>query len=121
MYIRFVVGTEKERIDTLHGPFTEAKILRDSQLLHGFEVDRINEIFLWFNEQLPCPPFEQSSWPKNAVTWFKTSAQKFISRMYDIQAILNEHGIQVRTVKTGSPGKILYEDEYQIVAVSAKY
>ena len=121
MYIRFVVGTENEETNTLHGPFTEARLLSDSKKLYDYEVEVINKIFDWYNDNLPCPPFESSKWPRNAITWFKIEAQEFISKLYEIKAILNEHEVQVITIKTESPGKILYEDEYQIVSVSAKY
>ncbi len=121
MYIRFVTGSETEKLNNLHGPFTEARLLRDNNTLYGYEVVTINSIFEWYNTNLPCPPFENTKWPKNAVSWFKISAQEFISKLYEVSAILNEHDIRIQTIKTQYPGKILYEDKYQIVAVSAKY
>jgi len=121
MYIRFVAGNEKEKLNTLHGPFTEARILRDNDKLYEYEVEVINDIFSWYNKNLPCPPFESSKWPNNAITWFKVEAQVFITKLYEIKTILKEHDVQIQTIKTEYPGKILYEDEYQIVSVSAKY
>ena len=96
-------------------------MLMEEEKLYRYEAVRVSEIFDWFNQYLPCPPFEKSKWPKNAITWFKVGAQEYISKLYDLQVILSEHGVQVRTIKTEYPGKILYEDEYQIVAVSAKF
>jgi hypothetical protein len=121
MYIRFVVGAEQEKLNELHGPFTEARLLRDEGALYEYEVTRINEIFDWFNDHMPCPPYSESKWPKNAISWFKVSSQAFISKIYEINVILKEHGVQVREIKEDYPGKILYEDKYQIVSVSAKY
>ena len=121
MYIRFVAGTETDKINKLHGPFTEARVLRDDNNLYDYEVETINNIFEWYNKNLPCPPYDNSKWPKNSVSWFKTSAQEFISKLYEISAILKEHNVQIQTIKTKYPGKVLYEDKYQVVAVSAKY
>ena len=87
MYIRFVVGTDKEDISMLHGPFAEARMLLEGEKLYRYEVERVSEIFYWFNQYLPCPPFEKSKWPKNAITWFKVSAQEYISKLYEIQVI----------------------------------
>jgi hypothetical protein len=122
MYIRFVVGSAKEKANTLHGPITELRLLRDEGALYDYEEIQANDVFEWFNAQLPCPPFDSSNWPITAISWFKVSqkAQIFVQKMYEIQFILNEHGIQTRTLKTGDPGMKLYEDEYQIVATSPR-
>ena len=63
MYIRFVTGSETDKINNLHGPFTEARILRDNDNLYDYEVITINDIFEWYNNNLPCPPFESSEAP----------------------------------------------------------
>ena len=39
-----------------------------------------------------------------------------IRRMWDIVAILREHGVAARMVTAEKPGKIVYEDRYQVVA-----
>ncbi len=57
MYIRIVSGTEKERMNSLHGVFTEAELLRDDNILYEYEEIILEEIFEWFNKNLDIPPF----------------------------------------------------------------
>jgi len=40
--------------------------------------------------------------------------------MWDLVAILREHGAPVRILRSQTPGKILYEDEYQVVVLEWK-
>ncbi len=53
-----------------------------------------------------------------AISWFKGSAQEMISKFRDLISILEQHDYPVRMLKTERPGQILYEDEFQIVAVT---
>ena len=36
--------------------------------------------------------------------------------MWDIIALLREHDVPVRVIRSKNPGKIVYEDKYQVVA-----
>jgi hypothetical protein len=121
MYIRFVVGGDNQNPRELHGPFTEAEHLHKKGVLYDYEEREVKEIFEWFNNKLPRPPWSSSDWSCDAISWFKDTAQSFVSRMYDIVAILQEHGIQVRVIKTDTLFKVLYEDEYQVIAVDKRF
>ena len=66
-------------------------MLRDSGEVADYEVDHINELFEWFNEELPCPPFEASGWSPDAISWFKDSAQEIISRFREMIVLLELH------------------------------
>lgn len=120
MFVRFVVGIESENAFWLDGVITAARILRDEGELYRHESERLNEVFAWFNGHLPCPPFRQKlrsgEWSRDAVCWFRAEAGEPIRRIWDIVAILEEHGTPVRLVTTKKPGKIVYSDPYQIVA-----
>ena len=50
------------------------------------------------------------------MSWFKPTATDHISRMHALAAILRNHGHQVSLMKTRSPGYVVYEDDYQVVA-----
>lgn len=120
MYIRFVVGTESERHRTLTGIITEARLLRDRGELEAYEVNLLEKIFDWLNEHLPCPPFEANKWPKAAVSWFKPTAGEPIKKLWEIAALLKEHDIPVRVLKSKMPGRFFYEDGYQVVVLEKK-
>ncbi|HEY2414591.1 MAG TPA: hypothetical protein VGI40_20255 [Pirellulaceae bacterium] len=115
-YIRFVVGTEDEHADSLDGLFVECRLLRDDHQLEPHEADWLEQIYDWFNTELPCPPFRRRRFSTDAVTWFRSSAIRFITRMWEFAALLRDHGRPVRLLKTDHPGFICYEDPYQVVA-----
>lgn len=125
MFVRFVVGTDAENAAWLTGIITEARLLRDAGQLYDFESERLNAVYDWFNEHLPCPPFKKKlrtgEWTRDAVTWFRPNAKAAIQRMWDIVAILREHGVAVRMVTTERPGWVVYEDEYQVVAETPRW
>ena len=116
-YIRFAVGTDTDNIDTLTGIFTEARFLRDDNLLSNHEEELLQETYDWFNENLSSPPWSQNDWVY-AVSWFNKDATNHINKMWKIANILKEYGKPVLMIKRDNPGKIVYQDEFQIVAVA---
>jgi hypothetical protein len=99
----------------LTGIIAEARLLRDDGQLERYEAEWLEETYEWLNENLPCPPFSSSRWSREAVSWFKDDAGKAIERMWGIVSLLREHGLQVRLLRSRNPGKIIYEDQYQVV------
>ena len=65
------------------------------------------------DDNLPVPPFKQL--PRDVVCWFRDEAGEPVQRMWDIASLLKECGVPVRLLRSARPGKILYEDDYQIV------
>ena len=117
MFIRFVVGTDGENHRWLTGIITEARLLRDDGALEAYEAEWLEATYAWLNQNLPCPPFSSSGWCRDAVSWFKDDAGDAIGRMWGIVSLLREHGLPVRLLRSRNPGKILYEDDYQVVVV----
>jgi hypothetical protein len=120
MFVRFVVGSDAEDPSWLTGVITEARLLLDAGELDRHEARPLDETFEWFNDHLPCPPFEKKrrsgEWSRDAVSWFRDDAGEPLGRIWDIVALLEEHGVPVRLVKTDQPGTIVYSDRYQVVA-----
>lgn len=81
--------------------------------------DRIRE---WFNDHLEKPTRFTASKPpfcrkKNkAISWFKDTAHEHLARIRLLVAILQNHDVPVRMLKTERVGYVVYEDQYQIVA-----
>jgi hypothetical protein len=115
MFLRFVVGGDGEHHRELTGIVTEARLLRDQGHLSAAEDARLEETYDWFNHNLPVPPFSTQSWPRDVVAWFKDDARDAIHRMWDLVALLEEHGRPVRLLRSKHPGRLVYEDDFQIV------
>lgn len=120
MYVRFVAGTDAENACWLTGVFTEARLLREEGRLYAYEVTLLEETYDWFNEHLPCPPFQSKlrtgEWTTEAVAWFRDDADESLRRIWDLVHLLRENGVPVRLVTADRPGKIVYRDKYQVVA-----
>ncbi|WP_410661277.1 hypothetical protein [Amycolatopsis sp. lyj-112] len=52
-----------------------------------------------------------------ASAWFKATARIFIERVDGYLAILEAHALSCETVRSADPGPIIYEDEFQVVAL----
>jgi hypothetical protein len=120
MYIRFVVASHDENPWRATGIITSARVLCDDGELEPYEAEIVQSSFDWFNDHLPCPPFganrKSGAWTVDAVAWFVPEAKEPIARMWDLVAILKEHGVAVQIFRSESPGLIVYRDEYQVVA-----
>jgi hypothetical protein len=115
VFLRFVVGGDDEHHRLLTGLVTEARLLRDKGLLAEHEAELLQTTYDWLNDNLPCPPFSTSGWSRDAVTWFKDSAKDSISRMRELAVLLESHGLLIRMLRSNNPGRVLYEDSYQVV------
>jgi hypothetical protein len=115
VFIRFVVGADGQHHRELTGIITEARLLRDLGELSADESARLEALYNWFNEHLAVPPFSTRSWPRDAVAWFKDDAHGPVRRMWDFVALLEDHGVPVRLPRSSNPGRVLYEDQDQVV------
>ena len=79
------------------------------------EEEQLEAVFAWLNANLPYPPFASSGWSRNAVAWFKDSAADAIRQFRTLSALLEHHDRGVRMLMSGNPGKMLYEDRFQVV------
>ncbi|MER6701675.1 hypothetical protein ABZ592_30585 [Streptomyces fimicarius] len=52
-----------------------------------------------------------------AVAWFKTSATRLLDRIPDYLALLAAHGVPCERLESADPGRVVYEDDVQIVVV----
>ena len=120
MYIRFVVGNDDEDHRWLSGVITEARMLLERGEMERYEVEKLEETFLWFNENFPCPPFETDSRLTDGACWFKPSAKDAISKIWELVNLLKDHDVPVRMLRSNMPGKCLYEDDFQLVVEELK-
>jgi hypothetical protein len=122
MYLRFVVAEIDADSERALGVFHAVRYLRDSGKLYAYEEDQHDMVRWWFNENLERPtrftaakaPFYRKR--NRALSWFKDTAVAHLARIRELVAILENHGVHVRTLKAKRVGYVVYEDEHQIVA-----
>ena len=120
MFVRFVVGANGEDHRRLTGVVAEARFLLDDGLLSAEEEARLAASYDWLNSHLPVPPFSTSSWPDDVSAWFKHTAHEPIRCMRDLAGLLEDHGQPVRMLRSRNPGRVVYEDEFQVVVAEYK-
>lgn len=122
-YIRFIVRSDHPSRTRCTGVVTSLRILGEQGRLPDYHLEYSRELFKKLNEGLPCPPFRQSDWDSDCISWFKDTppAQEWISVFRDLVAILEDSDVEVGTLTTDKPGMVVYEDDYQVVAKSLKY
>lgn len=120
MYVRFSV-TEKDKVSGIGmGILTAMGRLRMKDVLHSQEIELYESTLKWFAKNLTVPMVlaggNHLSRP-GAVSWFKDSATEHIGKMRQLTQILEFHDVAVTQSATTRPGRIEYEDQYQIAAV----
>ncbi|MFE5974608.1 hypothetical protein ACFQ64_20915 [Streptomyces sp. NPDC056460] len=55
-----------------------------------------------------------------AVAWFKSTAVDLIERVDGYVRLLAAHGVECHRLESSNPGRIIYEDENQIVVAASR-
>jgi hypothetical protein len=124
--VRFVVYRHHWRSGRRSGIFQALdEVFEDSEapseLRHAAQ-----EISDWFNANLRAPfrdpDFQsQPDWKieptDHSLSWIKQSSTDHLSKLKLLKASMEEAGWLVEELTTTKPGKVLYEDEHQVVAV----
>lgn len=119
MFIRFVSG-EIDAVSLVSvGLFNAAFDLLHDAALPEYEYFPLRELMDWFNEHLKDPYDYRLRAPwraQRAICWFKPTAREHLSRAWAIAAILERNDVFIRTIKVENTGRVLYEDEAQVLA-----
>lgn len=118
IYIRFVIVDKDNDSNQAQGLFAAMGELEEQNLLYQWELEIKKDIYAWFNANLKVPSVLSGHYSKvQAISWFKDSATEHIESMRRYSQILEAHNYQIQQLVTERPGKILYEDDYQIAAI----
>ena len=89
----------------------------------NYHLQNLEALIVWFRKNLLTPERFNSSKSKGAyrrsstgVSWFKDTSMEHISKAREIAAILEDIGHPISERTTTRPGKIVFEDAFQIVA-----
>lgn len=76
----------------------------------------------WYDAAYAAPcadedgPYDRDRHP-GAVAWFKADASHLLERVDGYLALLDAHGVPWERAVSDDPGRIVYEDDVQVVAV----
>lgn len=121
MFIHFALEQIDDRTGKYAGLFTLAYTLRDEDELTVQEQDHVQELIDWFKANLPIPDKFSKGRNKThkntqGISWFKSESKESIGKMWELKAIIENHGFNISVLKTDRPGYIVYEDDQKVVA-----
>jgi len=98
------------------GVFAAVHRLQEAGILTNEEKELYREIDqVWFEENLPNPPFYSDDKPGKPITWFKTDTAGFmLEKLQPLIDNLEKYSKPYDIVYTNFPGRIVYEDEWQV-------
>ncbi len=92
----------------------QAGLLTDEEKAIYSEIDGV-----WFQENLPNPPFYTDDKPGKPITWFKTATAGFmVEKLQPLVDMLEKYAKPYDVVYTNFPGRIVYEDDWQVAVYS---
>lgn len=120
-FLRFVVSERDHRTGKAQGVFTALYGLERDGKLAPYELEWFRSAEDWFNAHLKAPQKLSRSTRADAapaaITWLKASAHEHVTRMRELDALLEHKDFVVEELKTDAPGYVVYEDEFQVAAV----
>jgi hypothetical protein len=122
-YLRFVLGIKHPESGVADGLFRTAYALRGADGTSAADRSVLADQIAWFNKHLPVPTrFNRTSSKGHyrrltkGIAWFRAEALECISRMHEIQRVLEANGYPVTTAHESRIGYIVYQDEFQVIA-----
>lgn len=114
-YVRIQGRHLAENTLTGKGVFSICMDMIRNQVMDQEDADLYMEIDSWFADNLPWP--EPCKRQESVICYFKTeNANEMLKWMKPALWLLDKYNIPYYLVYTNSPGEIVYEDQYQIVA-----
>lgn len=117
-YTKFIALLLEED-DQETGFLTAAYQLQEDGILEEEVHQALRKNLHWIEQNLPKrPDFPQNqNEASSPMSWLKDTATEHLETMQHIQQILEDNDVLVEVLEVESPGKIIYEDEWQIVAM----
>ncbi|ALO13313.1 hypothetical protein AQF52_7727 [Streptomyces venezuelae] len=121
LFVRFQ-GTVRGPRGNFPGVFALANGLAREGRLSGDEYTFWRTNNDWYDANYPDPSstdphvYDHVLHP-GAAAWFKTTAVHLVDRVAGYLDLLAAHGVACERVESSSPGRIIYEDDVQVVVV----
>jgi len=120
MYLRFTLTIEDSQSLHKQGIIIAAVSIMEAASLEKGDDDELRAILKWFNENLKVPKILDQDGHFRALSWFRPQAREPILKAWELSRLLQANGYLVEVHKSRNPGRVIYEDEDQIVAICTK-
>ena len=118
-YIRFETHVRCPDIAGRVGVFRAAHEFLRTKKYPEYVHQVVDESCDWFNDNLKVPRLRERHW--RAVFWFHSDSNQLLARVWPLINVLNEQSIYVHKIRTETPGRIVYSDQFQIAAIPKRY
>ena len=114
-YVRFQTSLRLTCSRTPLGVFHAAEKLLTSGDLDADSAAHARLTLSYFNDYLPVPRLRPEQ--PRAVFWFRQERHSMIQTLWGLVRLLRRAGLHTELLRVTNPGKICYEDEFQIAAI----
>jgi hypothetical protein len=105
----YLTGQPRGIFALVHHIQEAGKLTNDEKATY-YEIDQV-----WFQENLPNPPFYDDDKPGKPITYFKTEAAGFMmEKLQPLMDMCEKYNVSYDIVYTNFPGRIVYEDDWQV-------
>lgn len=113
-FVRIQAGY-RGRLGIEVGIFVAVDHLRRADRLSEEEEELYFDLDDWFRAHLPVPSFYADGNTVGGVTWFKRSSSvEMRQRLAPLCRILDRYGVIWVAAESRDPGRVIYEDEFQV-------
>ena len=117
LYLRFAGFDRDERTLCSVGMFQIAYGLLQSEL-DSYVREEVRCCIRWLEENLVPPSrLYRPGRRRYAISWFQPSARPEIAMARRLVTTIEEAGVPMRSLRTATPGYVVYRDLKQVVAV----
>ena len=122
MYLRFITEEIDTRSGKPKGIFTLAYDLIEEDVLGLDDEKLLKQLLGWFGDNLPIPTRfskNRNDGHKNTlgISWLKPESKEVVTKFWSLKAMLDNYGHNIEVIKSERPGKVVYEDDSQLVAI----
>ena len=121
MYIRFETNLMFTGTPYKKGIFAAMGNLKRMGVMTAKEGIWYQETAAWFNDNLANPTCFDIPVSDDikfiANSWFIDSPSEYLVKSYKVIALLEKYGIEVYIKRSKKPGRVIYSDRLQVVAI----
>jgi hypothetical protein len=116
MFIKYIPLSLDAAESEEKGFLEMARYLTETGVLNEDNQNCLSTHLQWVDAHVPKPSQRAQFTHELAVTWWKLHPELF-TRLNEVRKILEENEIWIEIVETEKPGTIVYEDDFQVIAL----